>query len=93
MLLSRAKKSRIVDHALIAFSADETVREIPAAALDKHTKRGRAMGRGWEHFWADGSLLADPETGELTAEGSLPDVTGPGRLPRHDAGSRSRNVR
>ena len=74
LLLSRAKKSRIVDHALIAFSADETVREIPAAALDKHTKRGRAMGRGWEDFWADGSLLADPETGELTAEGSLPDV-------------------
>jgi len=74
LLLARARKSRIVDHALIAISADETVREIPDVALDKHTKRGRAMGRGREHFWTDGSLLADPRTGELTAEGSLPDV-------------------
>lgn len=73
LALARARKSRIVDHALIVANADQTVREVPPAAIDKHTKRGRAMGRGWEDFWADGTLLADPETGELTAEGSLPD--------------------
>jgi hypothetical protein len=31
------------------------------------------MGRGHQHFVDEGSLLADPETGELTAEGSIPD--------------------
>ena len=73
LLLSRAKKSRIVDHALIAFSADETVRPVPDVAVDKHTKRGRAMGRGREHFFEEGSLLANVETGELEHEPHLPD--------------------
>ena len=73
LLLSRAKKSRIVDHALIAVAADETVRPVPDVAVDKHTKRGRAMGRGREHFFEEGSLLANVETGELEHEPHLPD--------------------
>ena len=73
LLLARAKKSRVVDHALIAFSGDETVREIPDVALDKHCKRGRAMGRGLAHFFEEGSLLANVETGELEHEPHLPD--------------------
>jgi replication-associated recombination protein RarA len=73
LLLARGKKSRIVDHALIALSADETVRPIPGAAIDKHTKRGRAMGRGQEHFFEEGSLLANVETGQLEHEPHLPD--------------------
>ena len=73
LLLARAKKSRVVDHLLIALSADETVREIPDVAIDKHTKRGRAMGRGREHFFEEGSLLANVETGELEHEPHLPD--------------------
>lgn len=73
LALSRARKSRIVDHALIAISADESVREIPGVAADKHTKRGRAMGRGLEHFFEEGSLLANLETGELEYEPHLPD--------------------
>ncbi len=34
--------------------------EIPDYALDKHTARGQAMGRGDRHFWEVGALL-EPE--------------------------------
>jgi replication-associated recombination protein RarA len=50
LMLVRAGKSRIVDHAYLAAHADETVREMPSMALDRHTARGRAMGRGWAHL-------------------------------------------
>ena len=73
LLLSRAKKSRIVDHALIAFAGDETVRPIPEIAVDVHTRRGRAAGRTREHFFTEGSLLANVETGELEHEPHMPD--------------------
>jgi replication-associated recombination protein RarA len=75
VLLARARKSRLVYNALIVHggSARETYREPPDHALDRHTKRGRQLGRGWSHFWSEGAMLADPETGELTAEGSIPD--------------------
>jgi replication-associated recombination protein RarA len=73
LLLSRARKSRVVDHALIALAADESVREVADVAIDKHTKQGRAMGRGYEHFFEEASLLADVETGEL-GQGALPDA-------------------
>ena len=87
LLLSRAKKSRIVDHALIAFSADETVWPVPDVAVDKHTKRGRAMGRGREHFFEEGSLLANVETGELEHE---PHLLDPYRERARAAGERRR---
>jgi replication-associated recombination protein RarA len=61
LLLSRAKKSRIVDHALIHHFLNhgkpEVRREIPDAALDKHTVRGRKMGRGFDHFFNEGAKL------------------------------------
>lgn len=37
LLLARAKKSRIVDHALIALYNEDDRREIPDVALDKHS--------------------------------------------------------
>ena len=77
------RKSRIVDHALIAFTADETVRPVPDVAIDKHTKRGRAMGRGREHFFEEGSLLANVETGELEHEPHLPDPYRERAAPRY----------
>jgi replication-associated recombination protein RarA len=73
ILLSRAKKSRIVDHALIYFYADDTTRPIPDIALDKHTAAGKRLGRGWDHFFDEAALLADPETGELSEAPTLPD--------------------
>lgn len=73
LLLARARKSRIVDHALIAHYSSDERREVPDVALDKHTREGKKRGRGFEHFWTEGTLLADTETGELSAAPSLPD--------------------
>ena len=73
ILLARAKKSRLVNHALIVHTTAPEHRDVPDAALDRHTKTGRKMGRGMTHFFEEAALLADPETGELTAEGSIPD--------------------
>lgn len=71
LLLCRARKSRITDHAFQLFWRGEPP-QVPDVALDRFTARGRAMGRGHEHFVEQGSLLADPETGEL-GRGCLPD--------------------
>ncbi len=61
MVLSRARKSRMVDHALIAYyEAARPAREIPDYALDRHTARGRARKRGWKHFWQVGSIVENP---------------------------------
>jgi replication-associated recombination protein RarA len=77
LLLARAQKSRIVDHALIVHyrMAEEGIRDrdIPDVALDKHTLAGKKRGRGWPHFWRKGTLLADRETGELSEAPTLPD--------------------
>jgi replication-associated recombination protein RarA len=60
ILLAQSGKSRMVDHALIAFyEAPRTKREIPDAALDKHTARGRKLHRGNAHFWDEGAKLAN----------------------------------
>ena len=71
MLLARSPKSGIVGNAQVALQ--DVPREVEDVALDKHTARGRALGRGWDHFWDESSWYADPETGELTATGSMPD--------------------
>lgn len=58
MVLSRAPKSRMVDHALIVnYEASRAHREIPDYALDRHTSRGRARKRAWQHFWEQGARL------------------------------------
>ncbi len=72
LLLARAKKSRVVDNALVALDNDRERREVPDEALDVHTKAGRALGRGWGFFVENSGLLADRDTGEL-GHGCLPD--------------------
>jgi replication-associated recombination protein RarA len=58
MLLARAKKSRMVDHALIAYyEAERPTRCIPDCALDKHTVTGKRLRRGHEHFWTEGAKI------------------------------------
>ena len=66
LLLARSRKSHEAAHALLALWSDTTPLEVPDWCLDRHTKRGRAMGRGAEHFRTVKLLLADPSTGELT---------------------------
>ena len=65
ILLVRAPKSRVVDHAvMVHFNAHESQRRpVPDCAVDKHTIRGKGMGRGWEHFFDEGSKLEN-ETGD-----------------------------
>ena len=59
LYLCRSPKSREADQFLLVMEADYRKHlgmlepkkmEIPDYALDKHTKRGRQMKRGWEHF-------------------------------------------
>lgn len=58
LLLVRSPKSRLVDWALIAaFKRHEPNREVPDYALDKHTRRGKAKGRGFKHFFEEGAKL------------------------------------
>lgn len=63
MALSRAKKTRIGDsfHA-VAWDEHQRIRKaIPDYALDKHTARGRAMGRGLDHFMTEGAKLSNED--------------------------------
>lgn len=59
LLLCRAPKSRLVDWVLIAqWRLHEHVHlEIPDFAYDKHNEKGRRQGRGWKHFFEEGSHL------------------------------------
>ena len=60
LYLVRAKKSRCVDWSLIATWAEPVgSREIPDCAIDKHTKRGKALGRGFKHFIEEGGRLTN----------------------------------
>jgi replication-associated recombination protein RarA len=57
--LAKAPKSRIVDNLLtIVYNTEEKL-AMPDYALDMHTHRGRKMGRGLEHFFAEGAKMAN----------------------------------
>jgi hypothetical protein len=64
LLCVHAEKSRLVDNALNVVYADRTPLEEPDWAYDKHTSQGRKLGRGFEHFFNNGALLAN-NNGEL----------------------------
>jgi MgsA AAA+ ATPase C terminal len=62
VLMATAKKSRLSDWLVMEVDSDLAERlEIPPEALDRHTRRGRAAGRDWEHFIAEGAKLIDPD--------------------------------
>jgi replication-associated recombination protein RarA len=72
IVLCRAKKSRYVDwQTCYAFGCHGSrLREIPDFALDKHTQRGKAMGRKMAHFIEIGCELQNysPLMGEDEAK-------------------------
>jgi len=73
ILLARAKKSRIVDHALLTlYEGELEPRAIPDVAADRHTLAGKRMGRGWPHFFESSTLL-NAGNGELMHAPHLPD--------------------
>jgi hypothetical protein len=58
IVLARAKKSRLVDHAfMVVYEGERKPLEVPDVALDRHTRRGREMGRGLDHFFEEGAKL------------------------------------
>jgi replication-associated recombination protein RarA len=62
LLMATANKSRLVDWLVMEVNSDQCERiEIPDEALDRHTRRGLRMGRGWPHFMEHGAQLIDPD--------------------------------
>jgi replication-associated recombination protein RarA len=63
VLLVRSHKSRYIDELFNNLRAkveeENYRRDIPDYALDKHTQKGEAMGRGDLHFWEESSRLKD----------------------------------
>ncbi len=60
LLLVRAPKSRIVDHSCcIFYNEGRPTFDMPDFALDKHTRRGRELRRGIDHFFDVGGVLAN----------------------------------
>lgn len=59
LLLCRARKSRLIDWAIIALWNEHPNRklDIPDYAFDKHNQKGRSMGRGIKHFFDEGTRL------------------------------------
>ena len=68
--LCRAKKSRLVDYAMVKIwrEHDKTDMPIPEYAYDMHNSRGKAMGRGVEHFYEEGAFCNNYVPQELEAE-------------------------
>jgi replication-associated recombination protein RarA len=60
VLLCRAPKSRIIDHLQVYHFRQEhspSKHPVPDWAFDKHTKTGRKLKRGIDHFFQEGAKL------------------------------------
>ena len=58
LLCVRARKSRMVDHVLVAmYEGERPKRDIPDFALDMHTIKGHKLGRGVDHFFTEGAKI------------------------------------
>lgn len=70
VMLALAPKSRLIDWLCLNHHSDFAERlEIPSEALDLHTRKGKQMGRGMDHFLSEGDLLIEPEPlGNFEAE-------------------------
>lgn len=65
ILLATAKKSHVASWMVLEAVSDHHERlDIPDHALDQHTRRGKQMGRGHEHFLAEGAKVVQPGTDE-----------------------------
>lgn len=53
--LCLSPKSRVVDNLTIVAYTDHGTPEVPDWAYDMHTQKGRAMGRGVDHFYEEGA--------------------------------------
>ncbi len=67
-MMARAPKSRAGCHFAAAIGLRSMLEDfaptIPDYALDMHTMKGKAMGRGLDHFRAEGAKLIPPPTAD-----------------------------
>lgn len=67
-MMARAPKSRAGCHFAAAIGLrsllEDFAPEIPDYALDMHTMKGKALGRGLDHFRKEGARLIPPPTGD-----------------------------
>jgi len=66
LYLCRAKKTRAADdlQGYIRMGREYgtiELKDIPDYALDKHTKKGRKMGRSWDHWFKDGCKMVNED--------------------------------
>lgn len=60
IVLARAPKSRLVDHALIVmYQGEREPIEVPDYAYDHHTGKGKRLGRGVDYFFDVSTLLVN----------------------------------
>lgn len=57
LLLCRAKKSKLIDWVQFAayLGHNHELIEVPDYAYDKHTQKGRSLGRGWDFYFGEGA--------------------------------------
>lgn len=81
IMLCRAKKSRYIDwQTVYVFGCHSSrFREVPDFAFDKHTRKGKKLGRAMAHFIEEGCKLEnfhpEPEE-ELAKENALKALSG-----------------
>ena len=67
-MMYRSPKSRAGCHLAAAIGLrsmlEDFAPEIPDYALDMHTMKGKAMGRGLDHFRKEGAKLVPPPTAD-----------------------------
>lgn len=61
VMLVKSRKSRFMDHAITVYWQQnmEEMKPVPEWAYDKHTRKGKAMGRGLQHFYDDACLICN----------------------------------
>ena len=60
LLMARAKKSRMLDHAThVHYTVNDRLYEIPDHALDFHTARGKMKKRGLDHWYEEAAVLVN----------------------------------
>lgn len=60
--LVESPKTRMADHLYSLMYQSDFKVDVPDFALDKHTRRGRHMGRGMDHFYMEGAVI-EPDIG------------------------------
>ncbi|MFA6250441.1 MAG: hypothetical protein WC686_02930 [Candidatus Shapirobacteria bacterium] len=64
--LAKSKKDRYIDEIKNYFNIFPQKKTIPDYALDKHTKRGKELGRGDLHFWQTAAIIKPEIKGRNT---------------------------